>query len=115
MPFNCEASQFVDIPLDPVDYDAYNLYKHAYNTKTSRYCDWWFWYENWYQCLSIEIKSITSDSDIGPPILALKYHLRPKKAIKAKEGQRKLKKSKTCNSIINQYSRLNNQLMPMCQ
>ena len=30
MPFNCEASQFVDIPLESVNFDSYSLYKHAY-------------------------------------------------------------------------------------
>ena len=34
MPFNCEASQFVDIPLDSVNFDSYSFYKHEY-TKTS--------------------------------------------------------------------------------
>ena len=34
MPFNCQASQFVDIPLDDVNFDAYSFYKHGY-TKTS--------------------------------------------------------------------------------
>ena len=34
--------------------------------------DWWFWYENCFQCLGIESTSITSDSDIWTPILALK-------------------------------------------
>jgi hypothetical protein len=34
MPFNCEASQFVDIPLDSVNFDTYSFYKHGY-TKTS--------------------------------------------------------------------------------
>ena len=34
MPFNCEANQFVDYPLDIVNFDAYSFYKHGY-TKTS--------------------------------------------------------------------------------
>jgi hypothetical protein len=55
---------------------------------------------------------MASDSDIGTPILALKNHERPKKVIKANEGQRRPKKSKIPKTC--QYSMQNNQLMPMC-
>ena len=34
MPFNCQASQFVDIPLENVNFDSYSSYKHWY-AKTS--------------------------------------------------------------------------------
>jgi hypothetical protein len=43
---------------------------------------------------------MTSDSDIGTPILALKNHERPKKAIKANVGQRRPKKSKIPKAVI---------------
>ena len=64
--------------------------------------DWWFWYENCFQCLCIESRSMASDSEIGTPILALKNHEMPKKVIKANVGQRRPKKSKipkSCNFI----------------
>ena len=37
---------------------------------------------------------MASDSDIGTPILALKNHERPKKVIKANDGQRRPAKAK---------------------
>ena len=61
---------------------------------------------------------MASDSDVGTPILALKNHERPIKAIKANEGQRRPAKANKVQNSRNpefyQYSMQNNQLMPMC-
>ena len=38
MPFNCQASQFVDIPLKSVNFDAYNVYKHWYAKNSPGRC-----------------------------------------------------------------------------
>ena len=38
MPFNCEANQFVDIPLDSVNLDAYNFYKQYYEHGSAGRC-----------------------------------------------------------------------------
>ena len=59
--------------------DIWNiLHMHSSKVKDSIVChyepDWWFWYENCFQCLGIESTSIASDSDIGTLILALKNH-----------------------------------------
>ena len=70
--------------------------------------DWWFWYENCFQCLGIESTSMASDSDIGTPILALKNHERPKKVIKANEGQKSPKFQKpVILSIFNAKQSIN--------
>ena len=38
MPFNCEASQFVDIPLESVNFDSYSFYKHSYTKNSPGHC-----------------------------------------------------------------------------
>ena len=38
MPFNCEASQFVDIPLESVNFDSYRKYTHWYAKNSPGRC-----------------------------------------------------------------------------
>ena len=40
MPFNCEASQFVDIPLDSVDFDSYGVYRNKHGYTKNNNCGW---------------------------------------------------------------------------
>ena len=55
---------------------------------------------------------MASDSDIGTPILALKNHERPKKVIKAREGQKSPKFPKpVILSIFNAKQSINANLL----
>ena len=38
MPFNCEASQFLDIPLDSVNSDSFSIYGQDFKRNSPGYC-----------------------------------------------------------------------------